>query len=153
MDREKFILVAKNKAIIKQLQAEVDENENELRKTFASDVKQFFLSKGFEFKHIEDKYRNPDYENVFINLRQIDDKSTFTSYRGEPKYYIAGKNNLIVRFEWSLKKNSGNSQIYWYPEKQTLDDFFERRLKKTLILPIKIERKNKLSKLEGLSEI
>jgi len=152
MDREKFILIAKNKAIINQLQAEVDEHENELRKTFASDVKQFFLSKGFEFKQIEDKYRNPDYENIFINLRQIDDKSTFKSY-SEPKYYIAGKNNLIVRFEWSLKKNSGSSQIYWYPEKQTLDDFYERRLKKTLILPIKVERKNKLSKLEGLSEI
>ena len=119
MDREKFILVAKNKAIIKQLQAEVDEHEKELRKTFSSDVKQFFLSKGFEFKQIEDKYRNPDYKNTFINLRQIDDKSTFTNYRGEPKYYIAGKNNLIVRFEWSLKKNSGSSQIYWYPEKQT----------------------------------
>lgn len=152
MENDKFIEISKKKAIIKQLQNEVDEVEKELRKTFSSDVKSFFLLKGFEFKHAEDKYRNLDYENIFINLRQIDEKSTFRK-NYEPSYYIAGKNNLIVRFEWYLNKNSSSSQIYWYPEKQSLEDFYNRRLKKTLILPIKVERKNKLNKIINQEEL
>ena len=92
-----------------------------------------------------DKYgRN---ENNFINLREIDKRSTFRVGR-EPKYYISGKNHLTIRFEWHLKCNSSVSQVYWYPEKQTLEDFYNRRLKKTLILPLKVERKNKLEKLK-----
>lgn len=140
---ERFIEVAKHKAIIKQLQSEVDAHETEIKKTFADDVKLFFISKGYEFE----TSKNNHYEQRFLDLRQINDKNTFRRGR-EPKYYIAGKNNLIVRFEWSLSKNSGGSQIYWYPEKQTLEDFYNRRLKKTLILPIKIERRNKIKNLE-----
>lgn len=147
-NEERFIEIAKNKAIIKQLQSEVDKNEEENRKTFSDDVKNFFISMGYEIEP-GDKYHSNKYK--FLNLRQIDENSTFNPGR-EPIYYIAGKNGLIVRFEWKLIKNGGSSQIYWYPEKQTLEDFYKRRLKKVIVLPIKAERKLKILKLNDNKE-
>lgn len=147
LDYEKFIEIAKKKSIITQLQNEIYDVENELIKTFAEEVKNFFLSKDYE---LVSNQKN-SYNMIFLNLRQVDEKNTF--YNGsEPRYYIAGNNSLIVRFEWHLIKNSGRSQIYWYPEKQTLDDFYNRRLKKVLILPIKVERKNKLNNIINIQE-
>ena len=140
INSERFIEVAKKKGIIEQLQKEVNKIEIEIRETFADDVRKFFLSKGYE---IEDSRYG---EKKFINLRYLDENSTFDR---EPIYKIAGQNKLIVRFEWRRKKNISMSQIYWYPEKQTLEEFYNRRLKKTLILPIRIERRNKLNKINN----
>lgn len=144
IEQEKFIEVAKKKAIIKQLENEVSSIEQELKRTFSSDVMSFFISKGYELEKLA-TYRS---DLRFKNLRQINEKSTFTNGY-EPTYKIAGKNYLTVKFQWKLSKNSTHSQIYWYPEKQTLEDFYKRRLKKTLVLPIKVERKNKLTKIQN----
>lgn len=140
-NNERFVEIGKNKAIIKKLQSEVNAYEKENLLTFEDDVKNFFLVKGYEFDTAD------RYKNKFINLREVDDKNTFKPY-SKPYYYITGKNKLIIRFEWSLKKNSNVSKIYWYPEKRTLEDFYEKRLKKVLILPLTVERKNKLKKLK-----
>ena len=102
---------------------------------------EFFLSKGYELVN-SSKYTTKD--KKFLNLRQLNKQNIFDP-GCEPKFAIAGRNNLIVRFEWSLVKNTCSTQIYWYPWKQTLEDFFNRRLKKVLILSIKVERKNKLN--------
>lgn len=147
-NEERFIEIAKNKAIIKQLQSEVDNNEDEIRKTFSDDVKNFFISMGYEIESGDRYHRD---KQKFLNLRQIDDNSIFNPGR-EPVYYIAGKNSLIVRFEWKLMKNGGSSQVYWYPEKQTLENFYKRRLKKVIVLPIKAERKLKILKLNDNKE-
>ena len=50
MNEEKFIEIAGKKVIIKKLQEEVKEVETELKKTFEADVKNFFISKGYEFE-------------------------------------------------------------------------------------------------------
>jgi hypothetical protein len=150
MDNEKFIEVAGKKAIIKKLSDEVKIIEDKLRLTFGEDVKNFFILKGYEF---EDRNKKSYYSNTerFKNLRQVNEKNIFTPGY-EPVYTIAGKNRLVIRFEWRLKKNSSYTSIYWYPEKQTLDDFYKRRLKKYLILPIVVERKNKLNKIKEDNE-
>lgn len=145
MDNSKFVEAEIKKQTIKKLEEEINEIETKLRKTFADDVLNFFISKGYTVN----KGRYEPLRFHFDNLRQIDEKNTFEQY-STPEYYIAGKNKLVVRFEWHLKKNISLSQIYWYPAKQTLDDFYNRRLKKVLILPITVERKNKLEKLEKL---
>ena len=140
-NNDRFIEIGKRKAIIKQLQSEVDTYEKENRLTFSNDVKNFFLSKGYEF---DDTDR---YKNKFINLRQVDERNTFGPYH-TPMYYIAGKNKLIVRFEWHLKKYCNRSSTYWYTEKKTLNDFYEKSLKKVIIVPLTVERRNKLNKLK-----
>jgi hypothetical protein len=141
-NNERFIEIGKRKEIIKQLQSEVDAYEKENKLTFKDDVRKFFLDKGYEFNS-DDRYKNE-----FINLRQVDDKSTFR--RTLPCYYIAGKNDLIIRFEWWLLKNGNRSTVYWYPEKKTLENFYEKSLKKVLILPLSVERRDKLKKLRSL---
>jgi len=146
MNEEKFVEIARKKAIIKQLQGENAEQEKEIRKTFNEDVKKFFLSKGYEFEEVSSSYRGE--KNKFKDLRQLNENNTFKE-TFEPCYYIAGKNKLTIRFEWSLVKNFNRTQTYWYPEKQTLEDFYNRRLKKVLVLPIKVERNLKLKKIRG----
>jgi hypothetical protein len=143
-NEELFVEIAKKKVIINQLQNEVNISEKEIKTTFYSDVYEFFISKGYEF---EEKVKN-DYSGFhrFKEPRQKDEKSTFNS-SGKPRYKI-GKTGLIVRFEWHLEKNSNWTSVYWYPEKQTLEEFYNKRLKKTLVLPIKIERKNKLDNIK-----
>lgn len=150
MNELKFKELAIKKSTIKQLQKEINETEEILRKTFLTDVENFFIQKGYDIQDIQKtNFHYLKGTKIFKNLRQIDENNTFKqSY--EPCYIPAGKNKLIIKFEWWLQKNNNITSIYWYPEKQTLEDFYQRRLKKYLKLPIKKERQLKINKLQNL---
>jgi hypothetical protein len=147
-DEDKFVELVEKKKVINKLQSEVDAIETEMRKTFSEDVFQFFLDKGYEFEEVKSHYSSTRLK--FKILRQVDKKSTFKQGY-EPSYVIDGKNKLIVRFEWWLQKNgtSEYTSMYWYPEKQTLDTFYNKRLKKYVKLSLKTERKQKIEKLNS----
>lgn len=142
-----FVELANKKAIIKQLSKEVDALESMIKPTFMADVIEFFVSKGYK---LERKSRYGE-TYQFVDIRQINENNTFD--RTTPQLMLSGRNCLTIKFQWKLKKNHNMTQLYWYPEKQTLADFYNRRLKKVLILPIKAERNEKLKKIiEGLNE-
>lgn len=139
---DEFVELGKKKEIIKKLTKEINDAENMIRPTFMADVIDFFISKGYK---LESKSRyNNNYK--FADVRQISEATTFDE-RYTPEFMVSGSNGLVIKFTWKLKKNYNESKVYWYPEKQTLEDFYNRRLKKTILLPIAVERKNKLNKL------
>lgn len=148
MYEDEFVELGKKKEIIRQLTKEINDIENKIRPTFMSDVVDFFVNKGYK---VELKGR---YGSVyrFTDVRQVNDNNTFDD-RYSPEFMLSGRNNLVIKFTWKLKKNWNSSKVYWYPEKQTLDDFYNRRLKKTILLPITVERKNKLNKLLDASDM
>lgn len=137
-----FVEIGKKKEIIRQLTKEVNDAENMIRPTFMADVVDFFISKGYKLE-ARNKYNN---SYKFADVRQVNESNIFDD-RYSPEFMLSGRNNLVIKFTWKLKKNWNESKVYWYPEKQTLEDFYNRRLKKTILLPIAVERKNKLNKL------
>lgn len=149
MNEVEFQELAKKKATIKQLQEEINKTEKILQQTFLPDVEKFFLDKGYDIiDRPKTTFHYVKGTKIFNNVRQIDEKSTFKPGY-EPCYIPAGKNKLVIKFEWWLQKNYNISSIYWYPEKQTLEDFYKKRLKKYIKLPIKKERQLKINKLNN----
>lgn len=123
--------------------SKINEMEKYIHTVFADEILKFFIEKGIEFEELKSGYT----ENVrrFQPVKKDSEKFGFQGYsHGDPElktfskcyfpvYYIK-RNTLLVYFNWWKLPNLNMTVVWWNPEKETLEEFYERKLKKVLIL-------------------
>lgn len=124
---------------IKNKRDKIKAIENLIRPDFEKNVINFFKEKGFDFKAFDNKY-DP------INRYRLEGRLYSTNFILIGTEVSSGKNvtfvpqfNIVpwdftIRFEWHKAKNQSRTQVYWHPEEMSLEDFYNKKLKKVFNL-------------------
>jgi hypothetical protein len=139
-------LVLKFKEIATK-RTEIEEMEKYIHTVFADEILKFFTEKGIQFKEVTSGYG--EYMRCFTTVKRDSEVFGHKSYQAAPAnvtpvlktftkcnfptYYVK-QNSLIVYFSWQKVKNLKYTELWWNPEKETLEEFYNRKLKKVLIL-------------------
>lgn len=120
---------------IKAKRDDIKRIEDKIRVDFEKNVVQFFKDKGFEFEKVDNKYdtisryRLPkkEYPNFLLNW-----ESTPASYF-PPQFDIVPW-QFTIKFCWAKAKNLNQTEMRWHPEEMSLEEFYNRKLKKVFVL-------------------
>jgi hypothetical protein len=100
----------------------------------------FFKDKGFEFEKIDNKY------DPISRYRLPEDKESSPNFYKMGTHVMSGKDYTFVpqfdivpwefniRFEWWKANNQNRTRVYWRPEEMSLEEFYNRKLKKVFVL-------------------
>lgn len=131
--------------VIERLKNEINNLEESIKPHFANSVVEFFKDKGFSFNKSMDcstfgfgnsnsvySYYNYDNQNQPLF------KKSHVSLDGVNQhmcpYFRIKPFEFSVKFQWWKKDNLGPTTKIWYPDKMSLEDFYEKHLKNTFIL-------------------
>jgi len=137
------------KEIVKQFKElavkkqEVKDIELQIRNTFADEIQKFFADKGYPFEEYQSSYS--PMVRYYRPVKRDSDKFGFMGYdHGNPELktfarcyfptYTIKHNTLTVVFNWWKLPNVNITDIWWNPEKETLEELYNRTLKKILKL-------------------
>jgi hypothetical protein len=138
---KKYAELKRKKMIIEQFQVGINLCENDIKTIvsdiFNNDLREFLLSKGYELENAG----FPCQKIIIRNLRK-------ELFRQVP-YFALSETGQTIKFFWWYDNYHSNS-IYWRPSEMSLDNFYNRKLKKILLLPIKVERKNKINQIKNM---
>ena len=124
---------------IKSMKDEIAIIKIDVQINFEKNVLNFFKNKGFQFEKCEaETYGYPptfqDYElknKVRPAFAHDFGNNIYTYY--PPTFRINGW-NFVVRFDSWKDTNTNWTKVYWHPDEITLEEFYEKKLKKTFKL-------------------
>lgn len=126
---------------------ELIEMEKYIHTVFADEIFKFFVDKGFPFEEYQSFY-SPDVR-YFRTVKRESELFGHKSYQAAPAYvtpvlktytkmnfptFEVKRNTLKVYFHWQKVVNRNYTEVWWNPEKETLEEFYERKLKKVFKL-------------------
>ena len=124
-------------ACIKSKRNEIEKLEQMIRKDFEKNIIDFFKEKGYVFTAIDNKYDpinrylpegNPYHNNKNFKVMGVV-RDTGEEYTSVPKFDI-NPWEFIIKFVWWKASNGSPTKVYWHPEVESLEDFYNKRLKK-----------------------
>jgi hypothetical protein len=130
-------------ARIKSMKDEIAVIEKDVRIDFEINVLNFFYDKGFEFEKLKrETYGFPepfiDYElknNIqpaFAHDFGVPFKEKKYTYY--PPCFRINAGVFTVKFKWWKETNTNWTDVYWHPDQITLEEFYEKKLKRTFKL-------------------
>jgi hypothetical protein len=125
-------------SIIKHKREQIEKIEEEIRGQFEKTVINFFKQEGFNFKVIDNKYdpinRYRLTKQTSENFRLVgSDVSSGKNVNFVPQFNIVPW-EFIIKFEWWKSKNGAPTKVYWHPEEMSLQEFYNKKLKKVFAL-------------------
>ena len=128
-------------SVIKSKKDDITELEKIIKVDFNQNVINFFKEKGFEFIAIDNKYdpinryrlNGTSYHNN-KNFRVMGAvKATGEDYTSVPKFDIVPW-EFTIKFVWWKSTNQNPTNLRWHPEEISLEDFYNKKLKKVFNL-------------------
>lgn len=128
-------------AYIKSMKDEISVIEKDIRINFEKNILNFFKDKGYLFERISDKTSPVHYytttKKESEHFCQINDRAGDNSTY-EKEYFLPFFRVLSwdfnVRFSWWKSTNQHETQVYWHPDEMSLEEFYEKKLKKVFKL-------------------
>lgn len=128
--------------VIKEKKEEAEKLEKQIQPVFENLVIEFFKEKGFMFETRDPYYEEYDPPRKYFYLPEKKypnfvmmpwgGKSTKKMYL--PPVMITDRIRMSVRFEWQKTGNVSQTKVYWHADKESLEDFYKRKLEKTFNL-------------------
>ena len=127
-------------AVIKSKRNDIEVFEGEIRPHFEKIVINFFKEKGFDFKAFDNKYdpinryrlpgreSSPNFKKVGYMSNELKKVVTFV-----PQFNIVPW-EFTIKFEWQKATNQNVTKVYWHPEEMSLEEFYNKKLKKVFNL-------------------
>jgi len=116
--------------------------ERDIRTTFDENIIQFFKEKGFNFeKQKVTNYGFPETTTNYVleNKGQPNFAHLFSGRKNDEYSYRAPSFKILswsmnVKFEWWKSGNQSMTSAYWHPDEMSLEEFYEKKLKRTFKL-------------------
>jgi len=139
-------MMSKMFADIKKKKDDIEEIEQLIRIDFEKNVIKFFKQKGFSFEAVDNKYdpinryRLPNSKHENNNFKDI---STINYYiipeiEGNIINFVPQFNivpwEFTIKFVWWKSNNGSATKVYWHPEEISLEEFYNKKLKKVFNL-------------------
>jgi hypothetical protein len=127
---------------IKSMQNEIAVIEKDVRINFEENVLNFFKDKGFEFEKVKvntygfpeptkDYQLKNDIRPAFAHEFGVNKEGKYSYY---PPTFRINAWDFIIRFDWWKSGNRYETKVYWHPDQITLEDFYNKKLKKVFKL-------------------